>query len=507
MRSDNKRIVFNSIVLYIKLILSTLIGLYASRVVLNALGASDYGLYNVVGGIVSMMNFLGITMISVTNRFIIVEMGKGEQGNCRKVFNTSLVIHIFLALLLVILGETVGVYYIENVANFAPGKTSDALFVLHMSMLACVFNILYIPYNGLILAREKFVFTSVVEIGRTLLKLTLVIWLATYLGNRLRAYSVIMCIYSVMLPICLFAYCRINDRDIVKWMFNKDKRDYIAILRFAFWIMIGAIASICQIQGSNMIINLFFGTVVNAAFGIATQVNNYVSMFISSFNQAANPQIMKTQGSNKERSSTLVYATTKFSFLILLIPSFALILNIEYVLKLWLVNVPPFTSVFITLMLITGLINSLGSGFDASIQASGRIRLYQIVYSGVYIIILPIVYFLFQVGMPVITINLLIMAGAVILLVFRIYYLSSLKVITGIDYFHHTFKPCMMVVLTLLPMVILNRFIPYGMEGFTLSLSTSLLWNILSVYVIGFNKDEKKAIKRLAGKVVRRTNA
>lgn len=323
--SENKKIVLNTGVLYIKLIISVIIGLYTSRVVLLALGASDYGLYTIVGGIVTMMNFLGTTMVSVTYRYIVVEFGKGKEGNPNKVFNTVFVIHIALMLLLLIGGEIFGTYYINNVAKFEVSKIHDAIFVLHMSLIATALSIISIPFNGLIIAREKFIFTAFVEIGRALVKLGLVIFLLYYMGNKLRLYSVIAAFYAAILPISLFVYSFLKEKETIKWNFNSKIYEYKDICKYAFWIMTGAVASMGQNQGSNMIINYFFNTVVNAAFGIGFQINSYVMMFVQSLNQAAVPQIMKSQSANNsKRSLTLVYGITKVAFFIMLIPTIPL---------------------------------------------------------------------------------------------------------------------------------------------------------------------------------------
>lgn len=493
--SDNKRIVFNSVVLYIKLILSTIIGLYTSRAILMALGASDYGLYNLVGGVVTMMNFMGTTMISVTNRFIIVEIGKGEGGNCRKVFNTSLIIHIFLAFLIVILGNTAGIYYIENIANIPHEKIDDAIYVLHLSVLACVFNTLYIPYNGLILAREKFVFTSFVEIGRNLLKLIFVLYLSVYLGNKLRLFANIMALYSLMLPLSMFIYCQIKDSEVVKWQFNRCWNDYKKIFSFAFWIMIGAVAYIGQAQGANIIINFFYGTILNAAYGIANQVNNYVMLFVRSFNQAALPQIMKTQGNDKERSVKLVYLTTKYSFLILLLPMIPLILNMDFVLELWLKNVPAYTNIFVITLLVTSLIRSLGSGFDATIQASGKVRLNQIVYSTLFLGVLPLAFFLYKLGCHENTINILILITSIVVLIFQTIYLSKISDLTIKGYFTKTIKPCLLVFgISVLPLLIIKYNLPPTRLFFVIQVIISLIWTITTVFLIGMGKTEKQAI-------------
>lgn len=499
---NNKRIAKNTAVLYVKLILSVIIGLYTSRVILQALGASDYGLYTIVGGIVSMMNFLGVTMMSVTYRYIVVEFGKGEEGDPRKVFNTSLVIHIALVLLLLIVGETFGVYFIRNIANIDTSKISDALFVLHLSLAATSFVILSVPFNGLIVAREKFVFTSVVEIGRTLLKLGMVIALSYYCGNRLRMFAIIMAIFNIILPVSMYIYCFIKDREIVRWQFNKKRSDYSGILGYAFWIMIGAVASMGQNQGSNMIINLFFNTVVNAAFGIGFQINNYVMMFVQSLNQAVVPQIMKNQsGHNTERSLFLLYTIGKYAFFIMLIPVVPLILNIDFVLKIWLKDVPPYTNVFASLLLIAGLIRTLGAGFDSSIQASGKIRKNQIFYSCSYLSVLPVSYILFKFNSPAYVSIICLIIVAFIVLIFQANYLTRIISFDIGCYIKRTIIPCIMVLICIFPLIIIK--IIWSNIGFVIFFILCTCWVLADIFILGLSKDEKEKIHSIIVKTIK----
>lgn len=493
--SENKRLALNTGILYIKLVLSILIGLYTSRVILQVLGASDFGLYTLIGGIVSMMNFFGTTMVSVTYRHIVVEFGKGENGDPNKVFNTVMVIHIILVFFLVILGETFGSYYIKNIANIDSYKIDDAIFVLHMSMLATSLNILSIPYNGLIIAREKFIFTAIVEIGRSLLQLILITILTFYLGNRLRAFSSIVTLYSALLPICLFIYCRIKDKNVIRWNFNKDLSYYKQILQYAFWIMLGAIASIGQNQGSNAIINLFFNTIINAAFGIGFQINNYVMMFVQSLNQAAVPQIMKNQGgNNNSRSLTIVYNISKYAFFIMLIPTIPLILNMDFILKLWLGQAPDYTNIFATLLLVGGLIKCMGVGFDSYIQATGKIRAYQIFYSCSYLLVLPVAYLFYSIGAPPYTIIICTITASILILVYQLIHLSKITDFKIIEYIKHTTIPCLLVTIFSSPLIVLKILSPNNVSIFLGSSIIAVIWIMVMIGIWGLNKEEKSKI-------------
>ena len=393
----NKKIAINTVFLYTKFIITTILSLLISRLVLQALGESDYGLYAVVGGIVAMLNTLGATMTSTSYRYISVEIGKGKDGNINKIYNTILVVHIAFALTLVLLGETIGVFYINNYLNIDPAKLSDALFILHLSLLTTAFSVISFPMNGLIMAREKFLFTSVVEIINALLKTVFVFVLIYYEGNKLRFYSISLAVIQFTTPLIYQIYCRIKEPKVVKWNFNKNLNDYKQLFSFTFWIFLGAIALIGKIQGCVLIINFFFGTILNAAYGLATQVNHAVINFTSTLRQAAIPQIMKSHGKGDEnRSLSLVYYISKYSFLSMNIVAIPIIININYILHLWLDKAPEYTNIFICLMLVNGMISNLGAGFDACIQATGNIRKNQIGYSIINLTTLPLIYILYS---------------------------------------------------------------------------------------------------------------
>ena len=236
--SANKRIAINAAVLYIKLIITIVVNFTVARLVLDAIGASDYGLYNVVGGIVAMLNILGSSMVATSYRYMAVEIGKGSEGNPNKVYNTIFIIHAAIAVLLLLIGETLGIFYVENYLNVDSEKIPDALFVLHLSLLTTAFAVIAVPMHGLIIAREKFLFTSVVEILSVLMKLGFITALMFMTGNRLRIYAVMLAIIQLASPVAYQIYCTIKDREVVIWNFNHNKEDYKVVIGFAWWMFV-----------------------------------------------------------------------------------------------------------------------------------------------------------------------------------------------------------------------------------------------------------------------------
>lgn len=497
--NDNKRIVVNTAVLYIKLIINIIVNFVVARLVLDALGARDFGLYSVVGGVVSMLNILGTSMVATSYRYMAVEIGKGNEGNPNRVYNTVFFIHLVLAVLLLVVGETLGIFYVENYLNVEPGKIPDALFVLHLSLLTTAFVVLTVPMNGLIIAREKFIFTSIVETISAVLKLLCVIALMYMDGNRLRIYAIMLAVVQLASPVSYQIYCRIKDHDIVAWSFNRNWSDYKGVIGFAWWMFFGAMAVMGRIQGAAMIINFFFGTVLNAAFGLATQVNHAVSQFSSTLRQAAIPQIMKNQNDNEQRSLSLVYTMSRYSYLTMNILAIPLLFSIEDVLKLWLGNdVPEYTTIFIIFMLVNGMVSNLGAGFDASIQATGKVRKNQIGYSLIGLVLLPIIFILYKIGFPP-YINVIVMVLlTIVTLVFQIFLMKELTSFKITDYIQQTLIPSLKstvgVVFILLP---IKYICPHDMTYSCLFLVFSAIVTVLTIFFFGMNRGERMVIRNI----------
>lgn len=498
-KKHNKRIVLNTSVLYIRLILSVLIGLYASRLLLQALGADDYGLYNVVGGLVVMMNLLGTSMIATSYRYIAVELGKGETANPNKVYNTLFVIHVVMALILLLLGETLGVYYINHYLNIDVLKIDDALFVLHVSMFTSAINVITVPAQGLIVAREKFIYTSLLEIICAFIRLLLLLWLVDYLGNRIRCYAVIMAVYSIILNIGYNAYCWFKELDIIKWRFNNCFTDYKEVFQFSIWMFIGALACVGKNQGTAIILNLFFGTLINASFGIASQINEYANMFVKNLTQATNPQIMKSSSEgNDERSLSLVYSISRFSFLIMLLPVAPLMMNIDFILKVWLNEPPLFTNILVIYLLINGLISCLNSGFDAKIQATGKVKANQIGYTLINFSLFPLMWIAYKFHSPVYICTFIMILLSIITILFQCVIMRQLTDFKYSVFFSKTILPALKTsFMAFFPLIFIANLIT--MDTVIIQLLffiICLIWTIISIYYVGLMKNERELINQ-----------
>lgn len=507
--NDNKTIAINTIVLTIKLVITIVCGFVISRIILKALGADNYGLYNVVGGIVSMLALISTSMVATTYRYIAVERGKGDSGNPQKVYSTLMLIHVALALLLIVVGEPLGAFYIYNYLNVTNATLADAHFVFIFSLIATFFTIIAVPSNGLLIAEEKFLPISVIEIIRTLLNVVLAFVLLDYSGDRLRLYAVIMAILTVGNRVAFQLYCNHKYPRIVKFKLNKNKQDYNEIISFTGWTLLGASAVIGRTQGVAMLINLFFINSINAAFGVANQVGHAAQQFTNTLRQSVTPQIMKNQEENSARSLNLVYAISRYTYLIMLIICVPLLLCMETMLQLWLGadNIPPLTAIFASLLLVSGMLSNLGSGFDASIQATGKIRKNQIGYTIINLSIIPIVYFLYKIGLPA-YVNVIV--GCVITVVtifFQAYIMKGLTDFLYRDYWIKTLQPSIAAtIVAFVPMLGLRIIIKDNIYVVLVFAFVSALWTCMVVYFVGMNKRERNSIIEFAKNKLHKKN-
>lgn len=496
MSNDNTLIIKNSGILFLRLIITSGIGLFTSRFVIRSLGASDYGLYSVVGGVVIMMAFLNTTMTSTTYRYIAFEMGKGSINSVNKVFNISMVIHLCLAFVVLLLTETVGVYYIKHYLVVESDKISDAVFVLRFSTYATIFSIISVPFQGLVAAKENFIIQASIEVLRGIFALGVAISLIYYMGNRIRYYSLLTTIINIVPAFLFFEYCRRKYSDVVKWKFQRDKSKYKEMIGFSGWIMFGAAASMGQTSGSALIINSFFGTLLNAAFGIANQVNSIVLTFARSIGQAAIPQITKSfSRGNTERTISLAAYISKYTTFLMLLPSLPILLETKYLMTLWLGDIPSYTVEFTQLMIINALITLLGGGLNAVVQATGKIKYFQIILSTTSLLSLPIAYVMFKFGYQPSSILFAYISTAVINL---IAWQILLKIVIDFDvilFLKISYLKVLYVFILISPIFLVRDLLRDGLMRFLFISVAAIIGLAGSIYFAGLDQREKNVMR------------
>lgn len=397
---NSRRIAKNTLLLYFRMLLLIFIGLFTSRVVLDALGVEDYGVYNAVGGAVALFTFISASISSAISRFISFELGRGDEEKLRRVFCAGLLIQLLLSAVIVLLAETLGVWFLRERMAIPPGREGAAAMVLHCSLGVLVFNLLAVPYNATIIAREKmsaFAMVSILEAG---LKLAVAMLLYVSVFDKLETYAVLMLAVALIVRSTYSVYCRRHfaesrGRFVVDWPLVREMSG------FAGWSFFGTSAYVFNTQGVNLVVNVFFGVTVNAARGVAAQIENIARQFVSNFLTAINPQITKSWASgDREYSFELVRKGAKFSYLVILAFFIPLLFEAEAVLGLWLVEVPPMAASFLRLSLLGLLVDLTGNSVLTLVLAAGKVRRYYLVTGLVSYLCLPLVWLSFRAGAP-----------------------------------------------------------------------------------------------------------
>ena len=355
--SDPRRIAKNTLMLYFRQILIMLVSLYTVRVVLSVLGAEDYGIYNVVAGVVVLFSFVNNAMAQGTQRFLNYSLGENDTAKTQKIYSASLVIHLLVALLFIAIAESIGLWFVLNKLN-VPVERYEAIFpVYQFAVITTVFSILRIPYNALIIAYENMQFYAGVSVLEAVLKLGIIFCISFFSVDSLILYSFLICAVSAIILLVYKLYCNIAF-STAHFLFPRDKKLIRELLSFSGWSLLGGTASVACTQGTNILINIFTNVVVNAAVGISNQVNVAVNSFISNFQTAFNPQIVKLWAEGKKNEFFhLVKRTITLSFFLQMFIVVPLFVNVEFVLSLWLKKPPEYSSLFVKLLLIDSLIH------------------------------------------------------------------------------------------------------------------------------------------------------
>lgn len=427
MSVNNKLIIKNSIALYIRMLLSMIISLYTTRVVLNTLGASDFGLYSVVAGIITIFAVLKGLIASGTQRFLAFELGRGgEKQRMRDVFSTSYTLFVIIGGIIFILAETIGLWFVNNYLQIPHGRLLAANIVYQVSILSMLVSIVHVPYTASILAHERMDIYGYTGIIEPVIRLVFVLMLPILPWDKLIVYSVLMFVNSFLMTCFYVVYCnRLFDECSLKLFINKAMKT--EILSFTTWNLLEVVSNESNNQGQNVLINMFFGPIVNASRAVSTQVNNAVHGFASNFVVAVIPQITKSYAGNDIKNFVqLIIRGSKFAYIVLALIMIPIIININFILNLWLEDPPEYASIFCILILIAMLVRMISEPLYTGIQATGKIKKYQIVTNSLTLLNLPICYFLFKIGRPAYDACIVSILMSAILVFSRLFFLTKL---------------------------------------------------------------------------------
>lgn len=502
-----KKVFFNTVFLYIKMLISMFVLLYSTRIVLKALGTEDFGIFNLVAGVIAMLSFLNAAMTVSTQRYMSFNLGAGKLDKLKTVFQTSVQLHLIIGILVVIGLELCGLFLFNGFLNIPEDRIYAAKMIYHFMVLSTFFTINAVPYDAAINSHEDMLFDSIVGIIEVLVRLSIAIYLLYTGFDKLILFGLLMAVLTIVIRLIKSIYCvnKYNecsgclslklDLSLLKEMFS-----------FASWNMFGALCGLARGQGLAIILNIFFGTVVNAAYAIAHQVNGQLYNFSANMLKALNPQIVKSEGGgDRDRMLKLAMMGSKFSFFLLSLFAIPLIFEMPFVLRLWLKNVPEYTIVFCQLILVGTLTNQLTIGLQTAIQSTGRIKRYQTVVGSLLLLNLPISYVLLKFGFPAYYALISFIGIEAICCCFRLYFLH---VITGLSFSDYFKRVLYRIAIPLLLFIVVCN-IPYYIfsESFLrlfILVSISGVSYLICIYIYGLETNERQMIADKATSFIRK---
>lgn len=502
------RIARNTLMLYVRMLFMMFLGLFTSRIVLSALGENDFGVYNVVGGVVAMFTIISGALNSAVSRFITFEMGKGADAQLNKVYSTAVTIQFILAVIVIVLAEPAGLWFIENKMTIAPERITAAKWVLQFSLLAFVVNLMSVPQMASITAHEKMSAYAYIGILDGILRFGTALVIMYSSGDRLVLYSALMAGVVIAVRAAYGIYCRrhfeecryspVMDGSLIREMFS-----------FAGWNFIGVASGVLRDQGGNILVNLFSGPAVNAARGVAVQLNGAVQGFVTNFMTAVNPQITKSYASSEhEYMYTLVRKSSRLSFCLLLLIALPIFFNADFLLGVWLKDVPEHAASFVRLFLVFALSESLSNPMITAMLATGNIRNYQIVVGGIQLMNVPVSYLCLKLGAaPEVTVVVAIVISQICLFA----RLTMLGKATGFPvwkFLDEVWGTALFKVLcgSLVLPILTDVVKPAGFAGFLLSAGLCVLWSGFVIWILGLRADERQWVRETVRNRIRRND-
>ncbi len=499
----SKRIANNTLYLFFRMLLVAIVSLYTSRVILSALGVSDFGIYNVVGSVVVFASFFKNALTNATYRYLAYEIGIGNFDQLKKLFSMSINVHCILAVILFVFLEIIGSWVVNNKLNIPIERLDAANFVFHFSLITFCLEVIKTPYNSLIIAKEEMSFYAIISILEVLLKLLIVYLLCLFSFDKLMLYAALLMFVSLVIFLCYLLFCWFKyPESHYKYYWNNSLLK--TLLSYSGWSMLVNTTDVSVTQCISIFLNLFYGVVANAAMGIANQVNALLNSLLSSFSTAFTPQIIKSYaGGEKNYFMKLLFSTSKLSFFALFALAFPIMLNIEYILQIWLKNPPELAGKFLICIACYTLFDSFSSPLWNAVHATGNIKVHQILMSSIKILNIPIGYLLLYKGYSAVSILLLyaILNGVCSLV--RIIYLKYLIDLDYVKFFKDVILKFLVVIIISIILPLIIKYLNIS-NIFTLVASSLSFFSIYGfvVYFIGLNLVERDLLKNIIFKKI-----
>jgi len=475
------------------MVVSLLVSLYTSRVVLSALGFEDYGIYNVLGGLVAMFLFVNYALSTSTSRYFAFSLGEKDFTELNKCFNVSLLIHIGIALIILIGCESIGTWFMNHKMVIPSDRFNVARIVFHISIITALISVIIVPFSSLIIAYEKMDIFAYLTLSDTFFKFAIAFVIDNYIGDRLLLYTYLLLGISILNLIFYIAYCNCQFQT-VRFCLVREISLYKSFTSFAAWSLVGNIANIGYTQGLNMLLNVFFGPIVNAARGIAVQVESVVKSFVSGFQTAINPQIIKSYASKEHNYLyRLIITSSKFSFFLYFTICLPIFIEVDTFLSLWLKDVPEYTSVFIRLLYLVLAIETISNSLMTSVVATGEIKKYQLIVGGILLSIVPIAYFGLKLGSPPQTVYIIYLIVDLLAFCARLKIVSRLIGLPKRLFCEKVILKCIVVSLTSIIMpVTLKCILSATTLHFCIITIATVISTLFSIYFFGVDKNEKE---------------
>lgn len=497
-QANNRRIAKNTLLLYFRMLLTMFVGLYTSRVVLASLGVSDYGLYNVVGGVIGMFGFLTGMLSAGTQRFITFEIGTGNLQNLKKVFSTALSMYLILAVVILLLGETVGLWFVHNKMNFDPGRENAALWVYQFTVFTAIVQLIQAPFMASLIAHENMNIYAYMSIYDVTLKLGVAFLISMAPFDKLIFYGALIMLVSFSSTSIYNIYCH-RKYEECRFHFKLDKEYFKKMFSFSVWDLIGNAAGICQTQGVSIVLNMFCGTVVNAAQGIANQVNGMIMQFVNNFQVAVNPQIVKYYaGGDVKEMIKLVSNSAKYGAYLVLFFAVPTFLEAEYILSIWLGEYPPLAPTLLRIVLLESLFQSMGIPTVKAVHATGRLKDVNLTIGLLLISILPVCYFMLKAGVEPQWVVLASVIPWLIAIPLRLFWLNRYCQFPVWKFIYSVLGKVflMAIVLYSVPYITGRVISCSGLWHFLITGTVSVGWSIIVLYNFGLDKSARQALTK-----------